>query len=98
MRGNFWRYVDFDGDGKTDLVVGVDDWTEYGWDNAYTPEGKWIAGPLRGFVYVLRNSGTNDAPKYETAGETHGGRQAGGDVRLAVAVLRGFSRQRENSI
>ncbi len=65
VRGNFWRYTDFDGDGKTDLVVGVDDWTEYGWDNAYTPAGKWTAGPLRGFVYLLRNTGTNDAPKYE---------------------------------
>ena len=64
VRGNFWRYVDFDGDGKTDIVVGVDDWTEYGWDNAYTPEGKWTAGPLRGFVYLLRNTGTNDAPIY----------------------------------
>ncbi len=65
VRGNFWRYVDFDGDGKTDLVVGADDWTEYGWDNAFTPEGKWTAGPLRGFVYVIRNAGTDDAPKYE---------------------------------
>ena len=65
VRGNFWRYVDFDGDGKMDLVVGADDWTEYGWDNAYTPEGKWTRGPLRGFVYLLRNNGTNDAPKYE---------------------------------
>jgi len=27
VRGNFWRYVDFDGDGKIDLVVGADDWT-----------------------------------------------------------------------
>lgn len=65
VRGNFWRYVDFDGDGKMDLVVGADDWTEYGWDNAYTPDGKWTAGPLRGFVYVIRNTGTNDAPNYE---------------------------------
>ena len=67
VRGNFWRYADFDGDGKTDLIVGADDWTEYGWDNAFTPEGKWIAGPLLGFVYVLRNTGTNDAPIYGQA-------------------------------
>jgi hypothetical protein len=65
MRGNFWRHVDFDGDGKTDIVVGADDWTDYGWDNAYDAGGKWTNGPLRGFVYVLRNTGTSDAPKYE---------------------------------
>ncbi len=65
VRGNFWRYVDFDGDGRTDLVVGADDWNDYGWDNAFTPEGKWAAGPLRGFVYVLRNVGTEDSPTYE---------------------------------
>ncbi len=65
VRGNFWRYVDFDGDGKTDLVVGSDDWTEYGWDNAYDANGHWTHGPLRGFVYVIRNTGTDDAPKWE---------------------------------
>ncbi len=64
VRGNFWRYVDFDGDGKMDVVVGADDWTEYGWDNAYSPEGKWTNGPLRGYVYVLRNTGTNETPTY----------------------------------
>src|SRR5207248_3211452 len=31
VRGNFWKYVDYDGDGKIDLIVGVDDWTDYGW-------------------------------------------------------------------
>lgn len=65
VRGNFWRYVDFDGDGKTDLVIGVDDWTEYGWDNAYDAAGKWLNGPLRGFVYVARNTGTDLQPKYD---------------------------------
>lgn len=65
VRGNFWRYVDFDGDGKTDLVVGADDWTDYGWDNAYTASGIWTNGPLRGFVYVLRNTGSNKKPVYE---------------------------------
>jgi hypothetical protein len=66
VRGNFWRYTDYDGDGKVDLIVGADDWTEYGWDNAYDASGKWTNGPLRGFVYLLRNTGTTAAPKYET--------------------------------
>ncbi|MBI3881981.1 MAG: VCBS repeat-containing protein [Verrucomicrobia bacterium] len=65
VRGNSWRYVDFDGDGKMDLVVGADDWTEYGWDNAYTPEGKWTNGPLRGFVYFIRNTGSTAKPVYD---------------------------------
>lgn len=65
VRANMWRYVDFDGDGKLDLVVGVGDWTDYGWDNAYTPEGKWTNGPLRGFVYLARNTGTTAKPVYD---------------------------------
>ncbi len=68
IRGNMWRYVDFDGDNKTDLVIGIDDWTEYGepWTgyNAYDAAGKWLRGPLRGQMYVARNLGTNEEPKY----------------------------------
>ncbi|WP_165070701.1 DUF4440 domain-containing protein [Paludisphaera rhizosphaerae] len=66
VRGNFWRYVDYDGDGKLDVVVGADDWTDYGWDNAYNADGVWTRGPLRGYVYVAKNVGDNDKPKYET--------------------------------
>ena len=65
VRANQWRYTDYDGDGNMDLVVGVGDWTEYGWDNAFDAEGRWTRGPLHGFVYLLRNGGTNDAPEYE---------------------------------
>ena len=64
VRGNFWSYVDFDGDGKLDVVVGADDWKDYGWDNAYDANGRWTRGPLRGFVYVVRNTGTNERPAY----------------------------------
>ncbi len=64
VRGNFWRYVDFDGDDRVDLVVGVDDWTDYGWDNAYDAEGRWTNGPLRGYVYIIRNTSTTSEPKY----------------------------------
>lgn len=65
VRANMWKYVDYDGDGKTDIIVGVGDWTDYGWDNAYNPKGVWTKGPLRGFVYFIRNEGTNDQPKYQ---------------------------------
>ncbi|MHC5538839.1 VCBS repeat-containing protein, partial [Singulisphaera rosea] len=67
VRGNFWRYVDYDGDGDSDLIVGVDDWTDYGWDNAFDRDGRWSRGPLRGFVYLLRNLGTEAEPRYDVA-------------------------------
>ncbi|HCN30944.1 MAG TPA: hypothetical protein DIT64_19965 [Verrucomicrobiales bacterium] len=65
VRANMWHIVDYDGDGMQDLIVGVGDWTEYGWDNAYDENGIWKNGPLRGYVYVLRNKGTNAKPDYD---------------------------------
>ncbi len=64
VRANMWHSVDYDGDGLQDLVVGVGDWTEYGWDNAYDANGRWMHGPLRGYVYVLRNTGSAGKPAY----------------------------------
>ena len=64
IRANQWKYDDFDDDGKLDLVVGVGDWTDYGWDNAYDAKGNWTNGPLRGFVYLIRNRGTTKQPEY----------------------------------
>ncbi|MGE3311647.1 MAG: FG-GAP repeat domain-containing protein [Limisphaerales bacterium] len=64
VRANMWRTTDYDGDGRLDLLVGVGDWKDYGWDNAYTPEGRWTNGPLRGFVYFVANIGTSGNPSY----------------------------------
>lgn len=64
VRANQWKYVDYDGDGKQDLLVGVGDWADYGWDNAYDAQGHWTRGPLHGIVYWIHNTGTNDQPKY----------------------------------
>ncbi|CAN5794195.1 VCBS repeat-containing protein [soil metagenome] len=64
IRANQWKYVDFEGNGVLDLVVGVGDWTDYGWDDAFDAEGNWTNGPLHGYVYRIRNEGTNDAPQY----------------------------------
>jgi hypothetical protein len=64
IRQNTWHYVDFDGDGALDIVIGVDDWADYGWDDGYDAEGNWLRGPLRGYVYLARNEGTNAEPKY----------------------------------
>jgi len=67
VRFNLWQYVDFDGDGAADLVVGADDWGAYGWDNAFNAKGEWTRGPLHGTVYVLRNEGTTAKPSYAAA-------------------------------
>ena len=64
VRGNFWRQVDHDGDGRPDLLIGADDWTDYGWDDGYDAAGHWTRGPLRGLVYLARNGGSGDRPAY----------------------------------
>ena len=64
VRANMWRYVDFDGDGDHDLIVGVGDWSDYGWDHAYDRRGRWRNGPLHGHVYLIRNDGSDEAPRY----------------------------------
>lgn len=58
------RYVDYDGDGALDVVAAIEDWSDYGWDDAWDAAGKWKNGPLHGLVYVLRNEGTTAEPRY----------------------------------
>lgn len=64
-RANQWKQVDYDGDGALDIVVGIGDWSAYGWDDAYNKQGVWTNGPLHGYVYLVRNRGTNAKPNYE---------------------------------
>lgn len=64
VRHNQWRYADYDGDGAIDLVVGIEDWSFYGWDDAWDKRGEWTAGSLKGFVFVFRNTGTTEQPEY----------------------------------
>lgn len=54
-RSNMWSYVDWDEDGDKDILVGIDTWDDYGWDNAYNEKGEWTNGPLHGYVYLLEN-------------------------------------------
>ena len=63
-RANMWRYVDYDGDGDHDIIVGSGDWSEYGWDHAYDNHGQWHNGPLHGFIYLILNNGTDTTPIY----------------------------------
>ena len=73
VRANQFSRVDFDGDGDGDLITGIGDWEDYGmqfsadssgWSNAYSRRGQWQPGPLRGWVYVLENTGSDESPKY----------------------------------
>ena len=64
IRANMWRYVDFNGNGVHDLIVGVGDWSDLVWDHAYDAQGRWRNGPLRGYVYLIENHGTDEEPDY----------------------------------
>ena len=64
VRHNQWRYVDHDGDGALDLIVAVEDWADYGWDDAWDSNGRWTNGPLHGLIYFVRNGGSTENPKY----------------------------------
>lgn len=66
VRANMWKLADYNGDGKPDLIIGVGDWSEYGWDNAYDASGRWTRGPLHGYVYVALATGTDASPSYAT--------------------------------
>ncbi len=63
-RDDLWYPVDWDRDGRIDLLIGVSDWRDYGWDDAFDENGKWLRGPLHGYVWLHRNVGTNENPQY----------------------------------
>ncbi|MCC6699030.1 MAG: VCBS repeat-containing protein [Candidatus Hydrogenedentes bacterium] len=67
LRGFMIVQVDWDGDGVLDLVSATEDWEEYGWDRGFDETGNWTRGPLHGFLYMHRNTGTNQAPVYAEA-------------------------------
>ncbi len=71
IRFSQWKYVDFEGDGDLDFLVGIDDWGDYGWDNAFDRKGRWTNGPLHGYVYVIEN---RDGKYYEGAKLMAGGK------------------------
>ena len=66
VRHNQWRFVDFNGDGVLDLSVGIEDWSFYGWDDAWDTDGNWTNGPLHGWIYVFINRGSDNEPSYQT--------------------------------
>ncbi|WP_209328757.1 FG-GAP repeat domain-containing protein [Lunatimonas salinarum] len=71
IRANQWKFVDFNGNGVLDLIVGTGFWGEYGWDDAWDSEGNWKNGPLRGYTYLLENHGTDAQPDYAAPRRIH---------------------------
>ena len=87
VRANQWKRIDWEADGDLDLVVGVGDWTEYGWDDAYDSAGNWTNGPLHGYVYLALNDGGGN---YSQAVKVSAGGRPRGRVRNAQPQLRRF--------
>ncbi len=70
-RARMWRYVDYENDGDQDLIVGIGDWSDYVWDQAYDSEGRWRNGPLHGYIYLIENNGgkySDNPAKIEAGG------------------------------
>ena len=73
IRANQWKFVDYNNNGVQDLIVGIGIWgvrdyrgrEYYGWDDAYDENGQWTNGPLKGYIYILQNTGSNDNPVYK---------------------------------
>ena len=55
LPGNVWTLVDYDDDGREDIVVGIGDRKPYGWDDAYNANGVWTNGSYVGMLYFVRN-------------------------------------------
>ena len=64
IRHNQWKFVDYDADGALDLVVALELWSEYGWDDAWDANGEWKNGPLHALLYLFRNEATTSEPRY----------------------------------
>ncbi len=65
IRTRQWRLADYNGDGTLDLLVGEGDWADYGWDNAFDPQGRWTRGPLHGYVFVALGRSTGEEMKFD---------------------------------
>ena len=97
VRGNMWRYVDFDGDGVIDLVIGIDDWSDYGWDNGWDATGK-MDSRSAAWTNLRRPEHRRQprAPLRDPVSPDRYARQASGDFRLAVAQRGRLGRRRRS--
>ena len=72
VRAKQWKLADWEGDGDLDLLIGIGDWGEYGWDDAFDDQGTWTNGPLHGFVYlaIQHPDGSYGDPRKLLAGDS----------------------------
>ena len=71
FRFSQWKYVDYEGDGDLDIIVGIDEWGGYGWDNAFDSLGNWKNEDLHGYLFLLENV----EGKYQNTGKITAGGQ-----------------------
>jgi hypothetical protein len=80
IRQNQWKFLDYDGDGALDVSLGIDFWGDFGplsgGEGAFNAQGEWTRGKLRGYVYIVRNTGTTEKPVYAAAERLMAGGQA----------------------
>lgn len=86
-RHNQWKLVDFDNDSALDLVIGLELWSEYGWDDAWNREGEWTQGPLHGLLYLLKNQGSTEKPQYADPVLIHCAIEAGSNQSKPISTF-----------
>lgn len=92
-RANQWKLLDWEGDGDLDVIVGIEIWDDYGWDDAWDREGNWRNGPLHGYVYLVENQGPATAnPSPATASP---GPPANLQARLSTLATARFAEPRK---
>jgi hypothetical protein len=93
-RDDLWYPVDWDGDGITDLLVGVSDWRDYGWDDGYDEQGR-VDPRAVARVHLLPPEYRNQCRPSVCGWRTFASRgQSGGSVWQSFAQSGGLVRAR----
>jgi hypothetical protein len=66
-RDDLWYPVDWDRDGNIDLLAGVSDWRDYGWDDAFNEKRRVDARSAARLRLFPSQHGTNEQPALRQA-------------------------------